>query len=61
MKVEVFNRTEFQQFIDLKGLGNPKDIVSVAPKHKLIVEIPNEKRFIDLAKQFKNKLLFRKI
>ena len=61
MKVKIVNRTDLQQFIDCGGGKKPEDIVPIPPKATIIVEMLNEKVFIDNAKKYKNKLILRKL
>ena len=60
MKISIFNKTEFQQFVDLVGVNDPKDIITVGPKSKVVVDIISEKQFIQLNKKYKD-LIIRKI
>lgn len=61
MKVVIINLTGFNQFVDLVGKSDTKETVAVGPKEKIKVDIPNEKRFIQLSKQFAKKLAIRKL
>jgi len=61
MKVIIINRTVYNQFVDLDGVEDTKDIVNVGPKEKVIVDIPNEKRFLEISKKFNNILVVRKV
>jgi len=61
MKVIIINRTVYNQFVDLDGVEDTKDIVNVGPKEKITVDIPNEKRFLEISKKFNNILVVRKV
>lgn len=60
MKVNAFNQTDFNQYVDVDGDKNTDDTVVVGPKARVSLNIPSEERFIELAKEFKNKLVLRK-
>jgi len=61
MKVIIINTTDFNQYVDLDGNERTEDTVHLGPKEKVKVEIPNEKRFIEISKKFAKKLVLRKI
>ena len=61
MKVVIVNKTPFNQYVDLDGNEDTKDIINIGPKEKVQVDIPNEKRFIEISKQFKDSLFVRKV
>ena len=61
MRVVVTNLTPFNQFVDLDGKANTDDIIHLGPKNRVEVNIPTEKRFVQLSKDFLNKMSFRKV
>lgn len=61
MRVVVTNLTAFNQFVDLDGKANTDDTIHLGPKSRETVNIPTEKRFVQLSKDFKNKLTLRKV
>jgi len=61
VKLQVINRTEYQQFLDIGGGNKPEDIVSIPPKSKMTLFMANEKVFLDNAKTMKEKLIIRKV
>jgi hypothetical protein len=61
MKVVIINLTGFNQYVDLDGNADTNDIVAVGPREKVKVDIPNEKRFIEISKMFAKKLAIKKL
>jgi len=61
MKVQIINKTPLTQYVDIDGLEETKDIVVIGPKAVEIVELPSEKRFLEISKQFVKKLSLRKL
>ncbi len=61
MRVVVTNLTAFNQFIDLDGKANTDDTIHLGPKNRVTVDIPTEKRFVAISKEFANKLTLRKV
>jgi len=61
MRVIIINRTAFNQFVDLEGVNDVNNIINIGPRERIVVDIPNEKRFLEISKQFKNILVLRKL
>jgi len=61
IRCKIINKTDFQQFVDTVGLGNKEDIVTVPPRGSLVTNIFTNKQFVNLVKQFGNKLIFKKL
>lgn len=60
MKVVITNLTNYNQYIDIDGKSDTNDTVHLGPKARSTVEIPTEKRFLQLSKQLSGKILLRK-
>lgn len=60
IKVTILNRTDFNLYPDLDGKAETKDTVIIGPRAKVEVELPSEKRFTELSKEFKNRAVLRK-
>ncbi len=60
MKVIVTNLLSAPQFIDVDGNLATDDIVTLGPRAREVIDIPSEKRFLELTRQHKGKINFRK-
>jgi hypothetical protein len=60
MKVIVHNLLSAPQFVDVDGNKSTDDIVTIGPRVRETIELPNEKRFLELQREHKGKLNFRK-
>lgn len=61
MQVRITNVSEIQQTIDLNGDANPDTTIILGSKNTTEVDIVSERRFVQLSKEFKNKLIIRKL
>lgn len=61
MKVIIRNLTGVNKFVDLDGKSNTDDIKVIGPRGTETVDLPSERRFIELSKQFKNQLSIKKV
>lgn len=62
MKIKVINKTPFVQYIDTDGDdSNPNTTVVLGPKATEFINIPNERMFLKLSQQLKDKVIFRKL
>lgn len=62
MQVKVINTTSFSQYLDTDGDEvNHDTTVVLGPKATSVVEIISELQFLKLSKEFKGKVIFRKL
>lgn len=61
MLVKITNKTQFGLSIDLDGNKDTADTVVIGPKGKETVKVPSEKRFLEISKEYKNKIIMRKV
>jgi len=61
LKVQAFNKTDFTQFLDTDGNNDPHSIVTIPPKQKILLDIPSETRFVELAKEKQKTIVMRKV
>lgn len=60
MKVVVMNLLNAPQYVDRDGDEKTEDTVVIGPRARETIELPSQKRFLDLQREFKGKLTFRK-
>jgi len=61
MLVNITNQSLHTVYIDKDGNSSTDDTVVVGPKGRVKVDIPSEKRFLEIAKQFKKQIIIRKV
>lgn len=61
MKVFISNMTGFTKYVDCDGRLDTADTVLVGPNaRRVVAELPSQKRFDELSRQYKGVLTFRK-
>jgi len=61
MLVQIINKTDLQQFVNIGMNGYANDSISIPARGKVIVNLENEKLFIDISKKNRNKLILKKL
>lgn len=61
MKVKIFNNSNFNKYIDLVGDNDPEQTIVLGPRANTIAEVATEKRFVELSKEYRGKVVFRKL
>lgn len=61
MLVKITNKSPFNVFIDVDGDKRTEDTVQIGPKGREVVELPSEKRYLEIAREFGNKIVMRKV
>jgi len=60
INVIIVNKTGMNQYVDVDGNDKTEDTVIVGPHERVQVSLPNEKRFLEISKQFAKSLIVRK-
>ena len=61
MLVQIINKTDLQQFVNIGMSGDASDSISIPARGKVIINLENEKLFIDISKKNRNKLILKKL
>jgi len=61
MLVKITNKTPHNIFLDIDGDERTEDTVQIGPKGKVEVQLPSEKRFLEIGHQYSKQLILRKV